>query len=102
MPYGTMSVETGNCLAAAGIDVPAILVDGEEQEGEVQVDVIFGGALDESFSLVEDADYHKVVDAIADCIAFQQQFGEAPAGEDWTVVAYVPEHGDLYRRDSPE
>lgn len=83
MPYGTMDATTERYLTDAGIEIAAIELREDADTG-TRVDIIFEGALDESFYVNDDADYSRVVDVIADRLA--DEWDEM--GKPWTVDAY--------------
>lgn len=66
MPYGTMSHETEIVLREQGITLasPQYDAEGFPVESCKRIDVVFAGALDESFDVDSDCDHAAIVDAI--------------------------------------
>lgn len=83
MPYGTMDATTERYLTDAGIDI-STLEPSEDAGVGISISIIFEGALDESFDIDADADYSRVVDAIADRMADEWDWLD----KQWTVDAY--------------
>lgn len=78
MPYGTMSNETHVALQSQGFE-PVQLNDGP---GSTRVDVVVGGALDESFNINDSYLPADIAEAVATPLRNNSEL------DDWSVDVY--------------
>jgi hypothetical protein len=97
MPYGTISDELYLLIKGKGIE----MYMGEELPN-IRIDIVYEGALDESFHVTRESDHVAIVDAIFEHITTRSYF---EPGQHLVVDAYfVPGDGDsaVYKRETEE
>jgi hypothetical protein len=95
MPYGDIHPETATWLREAGYDMAWQIPDDDpdpELNSYKHIDIVIGGALDESFPINDTYDHNDIVEVIANHLKLN------PDLDDWEVSCYYPEGDTLIER----